>query len=93
MASASTNSIFVGRKPVMNYVLACITLLQGGAPEVSVKARGRAINRAVDVVEVVRKRFMPDVKVKDVKIGTEQLVSKETNAPMNVSTIEIILSK
>ncbi|MEM2602179.1 MAG: DNA-binding protein Alba, partial [Candidatus Bathyarchaeia archaeon] len=65
----------------------------GGAQEVSVKARGRAINRAVDVVEVVRKRFMPDVKVKDVKIGTEQLVSKETNAPMNVSTIEIILSK
>ncbi|MEM2602035.1 MAG: RNA-binding protein, partial [Candidatus Bathyarchaeia archaeon] len=54
----------------MNYVLACITLLQGGAQEVSVKARGRAINRAVDVVEVVRKRFMPDVKVKDVKIGT-----------------------
>jgi len=45
------------------------------------------------VVEVVRKRFMPDVKVKEVKIGTEQLVSKETNAPMNVSTIEIVLSK
>ena len=91
--STGSNAIFVGRKPVMNYVLACITLLQGGAPEVSVKARGRAINRAVDVVEVVRKRFMPDVKVKDVRIGTEQLVSKETNAPMNVSTIEIILSK
>jgi len=90
---ATTNAIFVGRKPVMNYVLACITLLQGGTSEVSVKARGRAINRAVDVVEVVRKRFMPDVKVKEVKIGTEQLVSKETNAPMNVSTIEIILSK
>jgi DNA-binding protein len=90
---ATTNAIFVGRKPVMNYVLACITLLQGGTSEVSVKARGRAINRAVDVVEVVRKRFMPDVKVKEVKIGTEQLVSKETNAPMNVSTIEIVLSK
>ena len=57
----------------MNYVLACITLFHGGAEEVNVKARGRAISRAVDVVEVVRRRFLPDVKVKNINIGTDQM--------------------
>ena len=48
------NSVFIGRKPVMNYVLACITFFHGGAEEVSIKARGKAISRAIDVAEVVR---------------------------------------
>ena len=64
---SESNAVLIGNKPVMNYVLACITLFHGGAKEVSVKARGRSISRAVDVVEVVRRRFLPDVKVK--KIG------------------------
>jgi len=45
---AESNSVLIGRKPVMNYVLACITLFHSGAKEVSIKARGRAISRAVD---------------------------------------------
>ena len=78
----------------MNYVLACITLFHGGANEVDVKARGRAISRAVDVVEVTRRRFMPDVKVKKIDIGTDQLASfEEGGTPTNVSTIEITLAK
>jgi DNA-binding protein len=89
-----SNSVLIGRKPVMNYVLACITLFHGGADEVMVKARGRAISRAVDVVEVVRKRFLPDVKVNKIGIGTEQLASfEEGGTPTNVSTIEISLKK
>ena len=92
--SRESNSVFIGRKPVMNYVLACITLFHGGADEVNIKARGRAISRAVDVVEVVRRRFLPDVKVKNVGIGTEQLPSlEEGGSPTNVSTIEITLKK
>jgi len=51
---AESNSVLIGRKPVMNYVLACITLFHGGAKEVSIKARGRAISRAVDVAEIAR---------------------------------------
>lgn len=91
---AENNSVLIGRKPVMNYVLACISLFHGGASEISVKARGRAISRAVDVAEVVRRRFMPDLKVKNVGIGTDQLGPTEFhNAPSNVSTIEITLAK
>jgi len=90
---AEANAVFVGRRPVMSYVLACITLLQGGAKEVYIKARGRAISRAVDVIEIVKRRFMQDVKVKEIKIGTEQITSEESNTPLNVSTIEITLTK
>lgn len=88
-----SNTVFIGRKPVLNYVLACMTLFKSGSEEVLVKARGRAISRAVDVVEVTRNRFMPDMKVGDIRIGTEQLTSEERNAPMNVSTIEIVLHR
>jgi DNA-binding protein len=91
---AENNSVLIGRKPVMNYVLACISLFHGGANEISVKARGRAISRAVDVAEVTRRRFMPDLKVKKIEIGTDQLTSSEDRStPSNVSTIEIILTK
>ena len=61
----------------MTYVLVCITSVQGGSKEVSVKARGKAISRAIDVVEVVRRRFLPDVKVSRIGIGTEQLPPRE----------------
>ena len=91
----SESNVLIGRKPAMNYVLACITLFHGGANEINVKARGRAISRAVDVVEIVRRRFLPDVKVKKIDIGTQQLASTEEgrSTPTNVSTIEIKLGK
>lgn len=89
---SESNAVLIGRKPAMNYVLACITLFHGGAKEVNVKARGRAISLAVDVVEVVRRRFLPDVKVKKIGIGTEQLAPREEGgSPTNVSSIEITL--
>jgi DNA-binding protein len=88
------NAVLIGKKPVMNYVLACITLFHGGAKEVSIKARGRSISRAIDVVEVVRRRFLPDVKVKKIGIGTDQISPREEgNSLTNVSTIEITLER
>jgi len=91
-------SVLIGRKPVMNYVLACITLFHSGAKEVSIKARGRAISRAVDVAEILRKRFMPDIKIKEITIGTEQIQSRDESegqggVPRNISTIEITLTQ
>ena len=90
---SETNAVLIGRKPVMNYVLACITSFHGGAKEVSVKARGKAISRAIDVVEVVRRRFLPDVKVSKIGIGTDQLPPQEGSQVSNVSTIEITLRR
>jgi DNA-binding protein len=91
---SDSNAVLVGRKPVMNYVLACITLFHSGAKEVSIKARGKAISRAIDVAEVVRRRFLPDVKVKKIGIGTDQISPQEEgNSLTNVSTIEITLER
>ncbi len=90
-----SNAVLIGRKPVMNYVLACITLFHAGAKEVNVKARGKAISHAIDVVEVVRRRFLPDVKITKIGIGTDKLTSQdETDGQTtNVSTIEIIITR
>jgi DNA-binding protein len=86
------NVIFVGNKPVMNYVLAAVTQFNEGAKEVSIKARGRAISRAVDTAEVVRNRFLLDVVVDHIKISTEELTS-EKGDNINVSSIEIFLKR
>ena len=91
---SDSNSVLIGRKPVMNYVLACITFFHGGAKEVSIKARGRAISRAIDVAEVIRRRFLPNVKIARISIGTDQLAPQdEGNGLTNVSTIEIVLER
>jgi DNA-binding protein len=88
------NAVFIGKKPVMNYVLACITFFHGGAKEVSIKARGKSISRAIDVAEVVRRRFLPDVKISRINIGTDQLPSREEGGTLtNVSTIDITLER
>ena len=86
------NNVLIGRKPVMNYVLACITLFHGGANEVNVKARGRAISRAVDTVELLRRAFVKDLEVKDIAIGTEE-IHQEEGGTRNISTMEITVTK
>jgi DNA-binding protein len=88
-----TNTVLIGKKPVMNYVLAGLTLIQNGADAVTIKARGRAISKAVDVAQIITKRFATDVLIKNIAIDTEQVKSLETGTPSNVSSIEIILNK
>lgn len=91
MAERTNDStIYIGKKPVMSYVLAAITQL-ANSDEISVRARGRNISTAVDVAEVVKNRFMKDLK-NNVQIGTEQLTDKEKRT-LNVSTIAITLKK
>lgn len=89
---SAPNTVLIGKKPAMNYVLACLTLFQNGVNEVHIKARGRAISTAVDVAEITRKRFATEAKVKEIKIETEQLKNTETGTMSNVSSIEIILA-
>lgn len=46
----------------------------------------------MDVAEILRKRFMPEVGVKDIRISTEQINTSE-GGTTNVSAIEITLGK
>jgi len=86
------NTVYIGRKPTMNYVLAVITIFNSSdTKEVVLKARGRAITTAVDVAEIVNHRFMKELKVSEVTIGTEELQREDVTR--NVSTMEIKLTR
>ncbi len=86
------NTIYIGRKSVSVYALAVVTQFNQGRPIVKLKARGRSISHAVDVTQVVMHRFIPTLKIGEIKITTEELPSEDGR--MNkVSSMEIELSK
>jgi DNA-binding protein len=86
------NVIYVGNKPPMSYVLAVVTQFNSGSTDVVIKARGRAISRAVDAAEITRNRFVTDAKIKEIRIATEAITNEEGRTS-NVSSIEIVLTK
>ncbi|MDD3263588.1 MAG: DNA-binding protein Alba [Candidatus Nanoarchaeia archaeon] len=89
---SNDNAIFVGEKPFMNYVTGVVMqFTTKGASEVIVKARGKFISRAVDVIEVCRKRFLEGkVDIKSINLDSEEFENKDGKL-VRVSTIEIIL--
>jgi DNA-binding protein len=88
----STNVVYIGKKGVMSYVLAVVTQFNHGAPEVTIKARGKTISRAVDVAEIVRNKFLTNVSVKSITTSTEELQA-EDGTMVKVSAIEIVLAR
>ena len=86
------NTVYVGSKPAMSYVLAVVTQFSEGHETVHVKARGKAISRAVDVAEIVRDRFVEDAEIDDISIGTDEIETDEGDE-LNVSSIQINLAK
>lgn len=89
---AKTNSVFIGPKPLMNYVTSVVMQFSQGVGEVTVKARGKFITKAVDVTEVVRNRFVTDLHEPVVQLSSEQFSNKE-NKDVRVSAIDITLRK
>ena len=86
------DTVLVGKKPLMNYVIACLTLFDSDISPIKVKARGFAISRAVDVIELLRRAFIKDLKIK--KISTDTLMfTKRSGIDRTISIIEIIISK
>ena len=89
---ADRNTIYIGKKNAMAYVLATVTQFNTGAAEVKLKARGHAISRAVDTEEIVKNRFFPGLKIKQIILATEEVTS-EDGRPSKVSSIEITIAK
>ena len=89
---ADENMIFVGKKPTMSYVLACVTQFSSGLKEIHIKARGKAISKAVDVAEITKNRFSEGTKIKNISVGTDEIKTEEGDK-INVSTIDIALTK
>ena len=86
------NVVLIGKKPIMNYVTACITFFNSGEKQVVAKARGRAISRAVDTIELLRRAFVKNLEIESIEISTEELLRIE-GQHSNVSTIEITVAK
>ena len=85
------NFIFIGKKPLMSYVLAALRQINGASGTVVIKARGKAISRAVDVAEILRNQFVLTAVVDDIAISTERLTSDD-GRESNVSSIEIFMT-
>lgn len=86
------DTILVGKKPIMNYVVACLTVFNSGICPVKIKARGLAISRAVDAVELLRRAFFKNLKIDEIKIGTQEF-AKSKGVDNSISTIEIVISR
>lgn len=84
------NIVRIGKKPIMNYVVACMTLLNNGVSDVMVRARGQSITKAVETVEMLRRAFLRNIKIFSVDIGTEE-VKREDGSTASLSMIEIVL--
>ncbi len=86
------NIVYIGKKGTMAYVLAVVTQFNQGTNDVVLKARGKAISRAVDVAEILKNKFVKDLKVDKIDISTEELTTEDGNI-LKVSAIEIRVMK
>jgi len=85
------NTVYIGKKETMNYVMAVVTQFNSGSDEVVIKARGRAISKAVDVAEITKNRFVPNSEITDIFTETEQIERDGEEGTANVSSMEITM--
>lgn len=88
---AEENTVYIGKKETMAYVMAVVNQFNDGSDEVVIKARGRAISKAVDVAEITKNRFLRDAEITDIVTDTEEIEQEEDDRTVNVSSIEITL--
>lgn len=90
--SRPPNIIFIGKKPIMIYVNATLTLL-ANEPTVTIKARGKSITTAADVSQMIVKRLdAMGYRITNVRIFSDRMTSLD-GRERNVSTIEIDVSR
>ena len=85
--------VFVGNKPLMKYVTAVIMQFNSESlSKVTIKSRGKFISKAIDVEEIVRKKFLKEknLKIGEISIGSEEFSNKE-GKKLTVSTLAISL--
>ncbi len=93
MGSENEGIVFVGRKPAINYVMAATLQINRGVKKIVLKARGRAISRAVDVAEITRLKYFPGkIRISDIRTGTEEIINPD-GSRRDISVIEIELTQ
>ena len=91
MSRPKRNLVIMGSKPIMNYVVACLTLFNEGGETVKIRARGKHINKAADTVGLLRRVFLPNLRVVEADTGTDVLTRTDGNQA-HVSILEIIIA-
>lgn len=87
------NTVYIGKKETMSYVMAVVTQFNNGSDEVLIKSRGRAISKAVDVAEITKNRFVPESGIEDITTATEEIpIEEEEGETTNVSSMTITMS-
>ena len=88
----ATKIVIVGQsKPLLNYVTACITMFNSGAEHVVLRSRGEAINMAVDVAQLLKKRFVSQMQISKIQIDGENVISRD-GRQLSLPVLEIELS-
>jgi DNA-binding protein len=80
------SKVFIGKKKSMSYVMAAMVILN--EKPVRILARGRSISRAVDVAEIIIRKFVPGSSYGEILITTE-IITNQDGTNTNVSSIEI----
>ncbi|OPX60604.1 MAG: DNA/RNA-binding protein Alba [Methanomassiliicoccales archaeon PtaB.Bin134] len=83
-----SNIVYIGQKPIMNYVLAVVKRFGAGNTDLIIQARGKSISKAVDVALISVDRSGGELALGDINIHTEVLPGLD-GSPQNVSSIRI----
>ena len=67
MSNNSTDTVFIGKKPLMTYVTSTIIQL-ATKPHVTIKARGLTTSIAIDVAQIVLKKTKPAFEIDNISI-------------------------
>ena len=86
MAKNDDAKVFIGRKKLLNYVMAAMVVLND--QPVRLLARGWSISRAVDVAEILMNKFVKGATYGEILIDTESITNTDGRSN-NVSSIEI----
>jgi DNA-binding protein len=85
--------VIVGKsKPLLNYVTACITIFNQGERSLVLRARGEAINIAIEVFQLLKSKFISDVGISKVAIDGETVTTRQ-GKPLNLPVLEITLNR
>jgi DNA-binding protein len=78
---------------MISYVVAAITQFNTrNSNMIVLKARGRAIPKAFDVSEIMRSKFIQDLKVNDIQVVMEE-VNHEDGSTSSEPFVEIYMSR
>jgi len=89
---AEENTVYIGNKETMAYVMAVVNQFNNASDEVFIKARGRAISKAVDVAEITKNRFLKNSEITEIVTDTEEIEQEEDDRTVNVSSMSITLA-